>query len=264
MRRIHGTESGFERRAASARRSHLALTSPLESSHTVHLMPSIYIAAPSRQTLEDNVNSFLAAMKSRVHTPQNALFTQIALEFVDQELEIVFFAATRQIELTAFRTRLVDALGGLIEKTAHGLIRSIIARLDNQELARLVSYVEDRRIYLDGVSHVSFPLPEHFTTRFQVMHEALMSGNVNDVEAQLRVINEFIDIALEYLLVKPTALIDLGFLARKGVALGHSSIRSLAHSTVRKLLTDVSIAEKQRIATYFYNLMLQGPDYQGA
>lgn len=226
-------------------------------------MPSIYTTIASTQTLEDNTNAFLAAMKSGTRTPQNALFTKIAFEFVDVELEALFFGPTRQIELTSFRKRLVDSLGSVIEKTTHSLIRSVVAKLSNEELGRLVSYVEERRLYLDGKPYVSFPLSQHFTTRFEALHEATMSGNGDNVEAQIAVMNEFVDTSLEYMFTKPIDLVKLGFIARKGAELGHATIRSLAHTTVRKLATDLSLEENQRLSTYFYDLMKEGPDYRG-
>lgn len=226
-------------------------------------MASIYVAIPSTPTLEENTTRFLAAMKANSREPQAPLFVQIAFEFVDLQLEALFFGPTRQIELTPFRKRLVDTLGGLIEKTTHGLIRSVVSKLSNDELRGLVAFVEERRIYIDGKPHVGYPLPQHFTTRFEALHEATMSGNHDNVEAQVSVMNEFVDLALENTFARPIELVKLGFIARKGAELGHSSIRSMAHSTIRKLATDLSLEENQRMSTYFYDLMKEGPDVPG-
>lgn len=223
-------------------------------------MATIYVAVPSTATLEQNTDKFLANMKAGTREPQNTLFTSIAFEFVDVQLEALFFGPTRQIELTSFRKRLVDTLGSVIEKTTHGLIRSVVAKLSNDELRGLVSFVEDRRVIIDGKQHVAFPLPQHFTTRFEALHEATMSGNRDNVAAQVEVMNEFVDISLDYMFTRPIALVKLGFIARKGAELGHSTIRSLAHSTVSKLATDLSLEENQRMSTYFYDLMKEGPD----
>lgn len=226
-------------------------------------MASIYVAIPSPDRLEDNTNRFLAAMNSGSREPQNAVFTQIAFDFVDAMLEALFHGPTRQIELNGFRKKLVDSLGNVIEKTTHSLIRSIVAKLSNEELRRLQAFVEERRLVIDGKPHVSFPLPPHFTTRFEALHEATMSGSHDNANEQADVMNEFVDISLDYMFTKPVALLKLGFIARKGVDLGYTSIRSLAHSTVRKLSTDVSLEENQRLSTYFYDLMKEGPDYRG-
>lgn len=226
-------------------------------------MTRIYIATPSPQQLEDNTNLFLAAMKSGSRAPQNQLFTTITFDFLDLMLQALFFGPTAQITLNSFRQRLTDALGSVIKSTAHGLIRSIIAKLSNEELRPLVAYVEDRRIYLDGISHTTFPLPTHFATRFQVLHEAIMSGNRDNIDEQIDVMNEFIDIALQYLLRIPIDLLKLGFIARKGAELGHATVRALAHSTVRKLATDISLEENQKLSLYFYQLMKEGPEYRG-
>ncbi|MFZ5755662.1 MAG: hypothetical protein ACOY3X_02035 [Pseudomonadota bacterium] len=227
-------------------------------------MASIYVAIPSPDRLEQNTNTFLAAMNSGSRAPQNAVFTEIAFDFLDVMLEALFYGPTRQIELTGFRKKLVDSLGSVIEKTTHGLIRSIVAKLSNDELRHLQAFVEERRLYLDGKPHVSFPLPPRFATRFQALHDATMSGNRENSEVQSDVMNEFVDISLDYMLKKPADLLKLGFIARKGVDLGHSSIRSLAHSTVRKLSSDVSLEENQRLSTYFRDLMKEGPDYRGS
>ncbi len=226
-------------------------------------MPSIYVAIPSPATLEQNTTKFLDAMKSGSREPQAPVFTQIAFEFVDLQLEALFHGPMRQIELTPFRKRMFDGLGSLVEKTTHGLIKTVVAKLSNDELKGLAPYVAERRIYLDGVPHVSWPLTQHFTTRFEALHEATMSGNRDNVDAQIEVMNEFIDVALDYMFSRPTSMIKLGFIARKGVDLGHSSIRSLSHTTVRKMATDLSLEENQRMSTYFYGLMKEGPDYKG-
>lgn len=226
-------------------------------------MPSVYVAIPSPATLEDNTNRFLAAIKSGSREPQNTLFTQIAFDFLDVMLEGLFYGPTRQIELTSFRKKLVDTLGSVIEKTSHGLIRSVIGKASNEELRRLTAFVEERRIYIGDKPQVSFPLPQDFTTRFEALHEATMSGNRDNVEEQIKVMCEFIDISLDYMFKRPTDLMQLGFIARKASELGHSSIRSMAHSTVRKIATDVSLEENQKLSTYFYDLMQEGPDYRG-
>lgn len=227
-------------------------------------MASIYVAIPSPGKLDANTDSFLAAMRSGSRQPQNQVFTEIAFDFLDVMLEALFYGPTRQIEHTGFRKRLIDGLGSLIEKTSHGLIRTVVAKLSNDELRALEGFVAERRLYIDGVSHVSFPLPPHFTTRFEALHEATMSGNRDNVEQQVEVMSEFVDIALDYMFKKPIDLLKLGFIARKGADIGYSSIRSLAHSTIRKLATDVSLEENQRLSTYFYNLMKEGPDYRGS
>ncbi|MFZ5722899.1 MAG: hypothetical protein ACOY33_04490 [Pseudomonadota bacterium] len=227
-------------------------------------MASIYVAIPSPARLEENTDRFLAAMNSGTREPQNVLFTDIAFDFVDTMLEGLFHGPTRQIELTGFRRKLVDSLGGLIEKTTHGLIRSVVAKLSNEELRRLQGFVEERRLVIDGKPYVSFPLPPHFTTRYQAMHESTMSGSPVSGEARADVMNEFTDIALDYMLKRPVDLLKLGFISRKAADLGYSSMRSLAHSTVRKLSADVSLEENQRLSTYFYQLMREGPDYRGS
>lgn len=226
-------------------------------------MGSVYVAIPSPARLETNTDQYLAAMQSRSKVPQNTVFTEIAFDFLDVMLEALFYGPTRQIEHTGFRKKLIDGLGSLIEKTSHGLIRSVVAKLSNDELRALEGFVAERRLYLDGQPHVSFPLSPHFTTRFEALHEATMSGTRN-IEAQVEIMTEFVDIALDYMFKKPIDLLKLGFIARKGADLGYSSIRSLAHSTIRKLATDVSLEENQRLSGYFYGLMKEGPDYRGS
>lgn len=226
-------------------------------------MPTVYVALPSTERLERNTDLFLAAINSRSREPQNKVFTEIAFDFVDVMLEGLFHGPTRQIELVGFRKRLIDTLGSVIEKTTHSLIRSVVAKLSNEELARLKDFVQERRLVLDGKPYVSYPLPQHFTTRFEALHEATMSGNRENADVQADVMNEFSDIALDYMFKRPTDLIKLGFIARKGVDLGYSSIRSVAHSTTRKFSHDLSLEENQRLSTYFYGLMREGPDYRG-
>ena len=227
-------------------------------------MSSIYVAIPSNDKLEENTNQFLSAMKAGSREPQAARFTEIAFSFIDVQLEALFYGPTRQIELTPFRKKLVDALGGLIEKTSHGLIRSVVAKSSNEELRSLVPFVEERRIYIDGKPYTSFPLTQNFTTRYEALYEATMSGSTGNAAEQAEVMNEFIDTALDYMYKKPLELMKLGFIVRKGADLGYTSIRSLAHSTTRKLIHDVSLAENQRLSTYFYELMKEGPDYRGS
>lgn len=226
-------------------------------------MPTVYVAIPSPQKLEDNSNKFLAAARAGSREPQNALVIQIAFDFLDVTLDALFYGPTRQIELTPFRKRLVDALGSLIVKTSHGLVRSVIGKSSNEELKRLVSYIEERRIYLDGKAHVSFPLPDSFATRYEALHESTMSGN-RAIEQQVAVMCEFIDILLDYMFKKPCDLLQLGFIARKAVDLGYSSVRSLSHSTVRKIAHDVSLEENQKLSMHFYEQMKEGPDYRGS
>lgn len=226
-------------------------------------MSTVYATCPSPQRLEDNTDKVLAALKAGSREPQNTRFTEIAFDFLDTMLETQFYGPTRQVELTPFRKKMVDALGGLIEKTSHGLIRSVVSKLNNDELRRLESFVEERRLRIDDKPYVSFPLPQHFTTRFMALHEATMAGNRDNVAEQIEVMSEFVDISLDYMYRRPTELLKLGFVARKAVDLGYSSIRALAHSTIRKLATDLSLEENQKMSLYFYGIMREGPDYRG-
>lgn len=225
-------------------------------------MASVYVAIPSPEKLEKNTDSFLAAMKTGSKQPQAQVFTEIAFSFLDVMLEALFYGPTRQIEHTNFRKKLIDGLGSLIEKTSHTLIKSVISKLSNDELRPLQGFVEERRIKIDGVPHIAFPLTPHFTTRFEALHEATMSGN-RSVDEQVEIMTEFVDASLDYLFKKPIDLLKLGFIARKSADLGYSAIRSMAHSTIRKLATDTSLEENQRLSQYFYSLMKEGPDYKG-
>lgn len=226
-------------------------------------MSTVYVAIPSPPRLEENTDRFLAAMKAGSRESQSPVFTQIAFDFVDAMLGALFFGPTRQIELHGMRQKLVDGLGSVIEKTSHGLIRQVVAKLSNEEMRPLLAFVEERRLNLDGTPYISFPLTPHFTTRFEALHEATMSGSRDNIEEQVAVMNEFVDISLDYMMKKPIDMLKLGFIARKGADLGYSSVRSLAHSTVRKLAHDTSLEENQRLSMYFYGLMKEGPDYRG-
>lgn len=229
-------------------------------------MATVYTAYPSTDTLETNVNTFLAAMRSRTRDPQARLFSDIAVEFVDVMLEALFFGPTSQIELTPFRKRLVDGLGGLIEKTSHGIIKSVISRASNDELRRLEAYVEERRVYFNDAGgglkpHIAFPLTPHFTTRFMALHEATMAGSgAANVAEMSEVMCEFVDTALEYMYKRPIDLMQLGIFARKAADLGLSAVRSMSHSTIHKLSADISDEERRRLSMYFYELMKEGPN----
>lgn len=226
-------------------------------------MPTIYVALPSTDRLERNTDLLLAAMNSRSREPQSKVFTEIAFEFVDVMLEGLFHGPTRQIQLHGFRKKLVDTLGSVIEKTTHSLIKTVLAKLSNEELAQLKGFVEERRLVIDGKPYVSYPLSPHFTTRFEAQHESIMSGNRDNPDGQADVMNELIDISLDYMFKRPTDLVKLGFIARKGVDIGYSTIRSVAHSTTRKMAHDLSLEENQRVSAHFYGLMRAGPDYKG-
>ncbi len=227
-------------------------------------MSTIYLAIPSSDRLEANTQKFIAAINSGSREPQNKVFSDIASEFVDVMLAGMLHGPTSRIELHGFRRKLVDGLGSVMETTSHGLIRSVVSKLSNDELKNLKGFVEERRLVLDGKPFVSFPLPAHFTTRFMAMHEATMSGNRSNADTQADVMNELVDIALDYMFKRPTNLIKLGFIARKGADLGFSTIRSVAHSTTRKMANDLSLEETQKMSSYFYEMMREGPTYQGS
>lgn len=227
-------------------------------------MPTVYVAVRSSDNLETSTDKFLAGLRGNSREPLNTVFTQIAFEFVDVMLEALFHGPTRQIEHTGFRKKLIDGLGSLLEKTSHTLIKTVVAKLSNDDLKKLENFVAERRLYLDGVPHVSFPLTPHFATRFEAMHEATMSGNRVDPAQQSEIMCEFVDTSLDYMMKKPLDLTRLGFIARKSADVGYSAMRSLAHSTIRKLVADVSLEENQRLSSYFYGLMKEGPDYRGS
>lgn len=227
-------------------------------------MPSVYVAVRSSDNLESSTDQFLAGLRNKTRDPLNKVFTQIAFEFVDVMLEALFHGPTRQIEHTGFRKKLIDALGSLLEKTSHTLIKTVVAKLSNDDLRQLEGFVSERRLYLDGVPHVSFPLSAHFATRFEAMHEATMSGNRVDPKQQSEIMCEFVDASLDYMMKKPLDLTRLGFIARKSADVGYSAMRSLAHSTIHKLVADISLEENQRLSAYFYGLMKEGPDYKGS
>lgn len=152
---------------------------------------------------------------------------------------------------------LLGFLAGLLEKTMHGLIRLIMGSIDADEQRKLAGYLTSRRIMDGDQMRFGFALPAALGARFQAHLAQVSEGQLSGVrEALTRDMGEFVDLAISKFYDDFTSCMTVGFVKRKMIDTGRSTIQKAGHSTVQKLFTQMSDEELKKAVIHYGTLFI--------
>lgn len=223
---------------------------------------STYFAFRASAGLQKDTTELLDNFDRGVTAPQYELFIRVSNAFADDVIQNLLLNMVHNMEGESFSAKIMDKLAGVIKATVHVLVRQTLNKKSNEELTPLLKFVLARRLIRQengaDVDYVCFPLPVDLADRFSKIFHHVRDGQVESQRMLLRdAMLDFSDLANFHFYREPTDLMKLGFIARKAVDLGGSTIHSGSHSSIKQIYPQLSHQELLMFCEYFDGMLIE-------
>lgn len=221
-----------------------------------------YFAFPAPEQLHLDANRLLDAFAQNTREPQDQLLIKVANSFADAVIQQLILNLVHNMDGDSMAAKVMDTFAGFLRGTVHMLVKQTLSKKSNDELRPLVGFIEHRRIkrVVDGVEsdYIAFPMPVDLATRFDKIFHHVRKG---DIESQKQPLTEamvdFSELALFHFYKEPTDLIKLGFIARKAVDIGHSTIDGGSHKAIKQSMPHLKDQEIIDFVEYFSGMLIE-------
>lgn len=225
-----------------------------------------YIAFPSSPALRQLSRQFIANLESGNKAPQTELVTKIMLDFTDELLKVFLLDVIHLVKLSPFMERLIHSTVNTVRSTVHGVTKTVVHRLGNQQMAPLGQYIRGLMLSAPNAEGqlmpwVGFPIEDRLFRRVETVVAELKRGGSHQAQVPelIAILSEITDLAMNVYIVQPTELVKLGFILRKMADGGASVIGSAIHLLIRKVIPDLSEQQFADLADYMQHLLLLDP-----
>lgn len=226
---------------------------------------SVFMAFPASQTLADNIRQLIRNLEEGKREPQAPLLTSVVLDLTDELIKVFLLDLVHLIKLSPFMEKLVTSTAGAIRTTAHGIIKTVVGKLDNKQMLPLANYLRDHLLMAPDhqgqlVPWVGFPCDEAFDRRVVALLAGLRGEQPQTQAAELaEVLGLVVDRVLDAFIVQPVDLLKLGFVLRKIVDGGAAVIDKASRTMIRKMVPDLAAAQLLASADYIDALRVVSP-----
>lgn len=223
---------------------------------------SVHIAFVSSPELRRNAESLILQVEDGEPDSQAELMIATINRFADEILQVFFVDLIELLHLSPLLSKVIHGSVATIKTTVHGIARTIVHRLDRQQLAPLADYMGGIMLTApdasgDPTPYVGFPVSEATHTRLHQLIDAMRKDDPRSHERELEaVLNEITDRALEIYMLSPIELLQLGLIVRKASEGAVSVIRSAIHLVIRKVLPDLDGPQLLAVANHLAGLVL--------
>lgn len=222
-----------------------------------------HIAFLSSDHLRRNSEQLVANIDARSKAPQADLMIRIMSDFTDEVLQVFFIDVIDLLQLSHFMQKVIHGSVNTIKGTINSISRTIIHKLDNQQIIPMADYMGSLMLTApdtsgDNRAWVGFPVSERMIDRLDTLIGNIRHGNPQEhVQELSSVLNEITDLAMAAYFTMPIELLKLGFILRKMADGGVSVIRGAVHIVIRKLVPDLSNEQLLAVANYMDTLILR-------
>ncbi|PQA46760.1 hypothetical protein [Amnimonas aquatica] len=147
---------------------------------------------------------------------------------------------------------ILSVLAGLLKSTMHVLIKQIMGKVDKGEQDKLAGYLNSRRVYVGDQARFGFELPAALGARFDDLLGQIRAGQIAAARPGLTTaMTDFTEVAVKRFYDEFTGSLDLGFVKRKLVDVGRSTVLKGSHTAVNKLFGSLSDDELKQVAAHY-------------
>lgn len=179
-------------------------------------------------------------------------FQRLGTHYVDDVVDGLVLDFLRESGSASPRTQsLIQTLAGLIKSVSHGLVGQAFGKLTPERAVELLALLDDRLVERSAGPGLGVPLETSMVLGIERAVAAAEARALADERRELLgTMQSVIDRAIEYHYQKPFAVLELGFLVRKAVDTGYGAIRSGAHSTIEKAISEADEAPLGDLAAF--------------
>lgn len=215
-----------------------------------------YYAIPCPQGLRENFAKLIQNFEQNSKEPQNDLLIKIANDYTDKIIEVMVLGNSQMMDQEAFAVKLLHNVAGVIKTTAHTLIKQILSKMKNDEMAPLTSQIRARKLVIGEQEYISFPVPNDLAQRYRQCFVQIKQGNIAIQPQLLEAMLEFSTLANHYFYVESLKPLKLGFVTRKVADLGGITINKASHAAIKKLIPQLNLEELQGFVEYLEPLFI--------
>ena len=190
--------------------------------------------------------------------PLQADIERAADLLIETVLEVLVIQMLETVDMKPFAKTVITQLGHLIEKVAAILVNKVVSKMSNQEVRPLIEYLNSMECEIDGQRYLSFELDPNAAQLLVQGYQALEAGKSDAARESL--INALIETLNQGNLVfykKPMELLKLGFVARKIVDLGYTSLDKAIRPAIHKIGEHMELDELKSLKIYVDNLVIE-------
>lgn len=216
-------------------------------------------AFPASQALAEDFEAVIQAFAHGIpREPQSARVVALAQRYADEIVDALILALVRGSAPDSHAPGVLDKVASLIKGTVHALIRQVVGKLSNKELASVADYVRHRRsrIEVDGVlrDHISFDLEPQDAFFLRSTWGKAAQGE-GDLAEMTRAMTLFGELAIDAFYVDSAKALSMGFIARNMFNVGHVAISKGAKTAISHLVPNMKARELQYFGAYFLGML---------
>ncbi|MDF3029511.1 MAG: hypothetical protein K0R03_69 [Moraxellaceae bacterium] len=216
-----------------------------------------YFAFRLRDRLQQDIDTLLANLDTRVSAPQHEAHTRISVELVDEILRNTVEELISRFQSGTEGQGVLATLLSLLKGTSHVLVRQLLGKSGNEDVARMAQYLRSRRINAGGQVLFGFAVEPGQVPAIQDVLAAVCRGEGEARKAELlRLLLSLSDQALVHFFDDFTAPMQLGFIKRKAADIGRATIGKGVHAAMNRLVPGLNQAELKVLADFLGSLLV--------
>lgn len=220
---------------------------------------TLYFAFPLTPATQSGIDELLANLDAKVAAPQHELHTRLTVTLVDEVLANAFEKLIERFEGAGGESSgVLHTLINLLKSTVHVLVRQLLGKHGNDEVSRMAQFLRDRRVVVGEQVLFGFALPDALGATLQRLFAEVAAGNGKQVRGEmLPVMTQLADLAIARFYDDFAAPMELGFIKRKAVDIGRSTITKGVHAALNKLIPSLGQKELGVFAGYYGSLLVE-------
>lgn len=154
---------------------------------------------------------------------------------------------------------ILNVLANLLKSTMHVLIKQIMGKVSEAEQDKLANYLGRRRQTVNGVTKFGFIMTPALGKRFEDILARIAANQLTGAREELTAaMSEFVEAATSAFYDDFTNALEVGFVKKKMVSIGRSTIIKGSNSATSKLFMSMSDADLQAVSAHYGRMFTQG------
>jgi hypothetical protein len=209
-----------------------------------------YYAIPCPEGLRKNFAVLIHNFENDIGAPQNQLLIAVANEYTDKIIEVMILGNSQLLDEDTFAAKVLNNVASVVKATAHTLIKQVLHKMKNQEMAPLTAQIRARKLVIAEQEYISFPIPTELAQRYRQCFMAIRNGDISARTPLMEAMLEFSLLANHYFYTESIRPLKLGLITRKISDLGGVTINKASQAAIKKLIPQLNIEELQGFVDY--------------
>ncbi len=218
-----------------------------------------YFAFKPADKVQQEMDALLGKIDSSSKEALHELHTRVSVEMIDEILKNCVEELIHRFQASEEGAGILNTLLGILKSTAHVLVKQLLGKHSNEEVAKMAAFLRQRRVVTAaGEVRHGFALPADMAAQFTDIFAGIAAGTGKERKPELNALMlGFADLALVHFYDDFVAPMNLGFIKRKASDLGRGTISKGIHVAVNKLIPQLGNKELAIFADYYGSLFVE-------